>query len=239
MKPSRTGSSGWAGNPGADGGARGTCGRLDRVPRYSPSVVAASTRSWVAPGVAEKAVALGCRTRRQTPSPASSAAPVSGSQGSASTGSNVGPSAARTPIPPWAEEPVAVVAGVGSPVPNSTTSSAASPPVKSTSRAPPLARLPFPCGLTDRVAHPPTGAHVAPASPVYQTPPLALTAYARRPSGDTAMSRMRPDARGRDMACPRRVTVGPIGTQRLRFCPGNARGAGPAPRRGAGSAGAA
>src|SRR6187551_253305 len=75
VKPSRAGSSGCAGSPGAAGGAAATGGRLDRVPRYSPLVVAASTRSWVAPGVGENAVALGWRTSRQTPSPASSAAP--------------------------------------------------------------------------------------------------------------------------------------------------------------------
>src|SRR4051794_11975946 len=83
VKPSRTGSSGCAGSPGAAGGAAATCGRLDLVPRYSPLVVAASTRSWVASGVVENAVAPGWRASRHTPNPASNAAPVSRSHGSA------------------------------------------------------------------------------------------------------------------------------------------------------------
>src|SRR5207249_11848481 len=111
---------------------------------------------------------------RHTPRPASSAPPVSGSQGSASTGSVAGPSAASTPMPPCAELPVSLSAGIASPVPTRTTSVAAIPPEKSTSRDPVLNMLPFPCGLTDRPAHPPTGAQVDPPSPEYHTPPFAL-----------------------------------------------------------------
>ena len=193
-----------------------------------PWLVAAATRSRVA-GTKEPATAAGWRARRNTPNPSSWAMPVPGSHGCAPTAAAAGPIPDRTPMPPTVP-PVADRLGTGSPVPSSTTSRSCVAP-KATSTQPQLWAFTSPPRVLGRSAHPPTGSHVVPASGVYQSPPLAVAAYARVQVASTARSRIRPDTRGRPSACPRRVTEGPIGTHRSKLSAGNAEGV----RRGAGA----
>ena len=104
-----------------------------RVPRNSPALVAASTRSVVAPLVAS-ATEAGSRTRRNTPRPCRTASPDSASHGLSPTGRAAAPLPTSTPRPPHC--PVTAPApGTASPVPTSTKSSLASAP-KLTSRLP-------------------------------------------------------------------------------------------------------
>ncbi len=190
-----------------------------RVPRKSPPLVAASTLSRWSP--LDPAVAPGSRTSRKTPAPSSTPMPASGSHGLAPTRAFAGAIAARMPSPPKLVSPMGDSLGMSSPVPTRTTSPAAVPP-KSTSSAPQDWALLAPPERASRSAQPPTGSQLVPPSAEYQTPPMALAAYTRRPSPETAMSRMRPLTLGRPPPCPRRTTAGPIGTQRRTSPVGNA-----------------
>ena len=126
-----------------------------------------------------------------------------------------GPTACSTPMPGGLSPGLPVTNCGPSPVPTQTSSSFGSS-WNSTSRQPQArgeANSDFAVGSA--VRQPPRAFHDAPPSSVYQTPPVAAAAYARRPPiGSIETSLTRPVTRGLPDSSLVMVTAGPIGAHR-------------------------